>query len=315
MVVVMQPSLLVALCWSATLASQEVAHIPLGNHLQAIDDTLTRWANLTKRANEIAPADIPTHAWHALAFAAHGSTLRSGPYKNELKTLAVNLKLIMDKPKRPAKGDDASGREDRLAALLGLARIKVEARSRLLDRSLDSGWQDFHAELVKQSAAPLSVREAALLTMLARTMRSTKWPEYEKQARQLAAQAIANTKPGRDKLADAVRHELTRLAGKTPPTDLTLALCWPADPLSAPFHAFFAAFVTRTLPPDVRERKWNSVQRLIKAREDDLLWPSVDGIDREHSSAMIAAVLGMSHEPDGFAPKKPKAKAGGAAWR
>lgn len=179
-----------------------------------------------------------------------------------------------------------------------VARAQTEANLRLLRRTLEQGWSNVRAKFHSEDAAPVTAREAALLVMFAHTMQLIHRLQFQEQALQLASDGIAAIPEGRDKLADAVRHQLDRIRGDEQPDNLTRALSWPGDIVREPFQAAFAAFVTRTLTPVARAQKWQEIEPWISIRATDGMWDVPAKQDRDVTTAMVLATLGMCHEPE-----------------
>ncbi|MCK5940847.1 MAG: hypothetical protein KAI24_02660 [Planctomycetes bacterium] len=303
---------LAGLAWLAAAASSQQAPVErsLGNRVVAIERTLLQ-LGAHVRATPAAQRDVADTAWLALCFSANGANMRMGHHKHPLRERIAWLRRGLDERSEPHVVGEATPREAHLLALLAVARTHVESDYKLLQRAVQGGWRDVRAKFTAPSAPPPTADEAALLVMFAETAQHTKWPGFGPEALDLARGAVAAIPRGRDKLADAVRHQLERLAGTPHPPDLTLAMCWPGDVVQAPKHAFFAAFVTRSLPPTFRRQQWAAIERVIANRADDGFWDVPDQLDRCTGAAIVAAVLGISHEPDGFAPKRPQQGGGG----
>lgn len=315
------PSLLASLLPTIALAAFATAQDPdavrrigddklytLGKNCVALADTLAQIATKVEQSPN-RYRNLELGAWQALALDAHGANLRYGHRKDAFRKLIAWLRMGMQPNQTPTTVDENTPRELHLLATFAVARAQRESDYKLLQRAVQGGWSDVRDKFTRDGAAPATSREAALLVMFAQTMQQWRWPRFEIEAIQIATDAVTAIPPGRDKLADAVRHQLERLTGTEHPADLTIAICWPGDVARDPFQAVFAAFVTRSLPPKVRERQWQSVEPWISVRAKDGLWDVPGDGDRNLLAARILAVIGMSHEPKGFVefePKQPK---------
>jgi len=277
----------------------------LGHDVKALAGTLD--------AIETSVNDMPNRyrklelaAWRALALDANGANMRYGPRKAAFKRLVAWLRMGTLPDHNPKTLDEDTPRELHLLAVFVVARAQIESNYKLLLKSVEGGWVDVRRKFLTEGAAPVTVREAALLVMFAHTVQRSKWPRFQTEATKLASEAIEKIPRGRDKLADAVRHQLERRAGTDHPAALTLATCWPGDVVRDPLHAFFAAFVTRMLPPKARAQQWQVVEPWISVRAKDGIWDVPGDQDRDITAAMVLATIGMCHEPEGFEPSTHK---------
>lgn len=278
---------------------------------QEVKELATTLDAVEKSANETPDRDrkLELVAWRALALDANGANMRYGPRKTTLKRLVSWLRMSMQPGHHLRTVDADTPRELHLLAVFVVARAQTEANYRLLQRALEQGWVDVRAKFHSEGAAPVTAREAALLVMFAHTMQLSQRRQFQEQALQFASDGIAAIPEGRDKLADAVRHQLDRIRGEKHPEDLTLALSWPGDIVREPFQAAFAAFVTRTLTPEAHAQKWQEIEPWISIRSTDGMWDAPAKQDRDVTTAMVLATLGMCHEPE--QPEQPEQQDGG----
>jgi hypothetical protein len=95
--------------------------------------------------------------------------------------------------------------------------------------------------------------------------------------------------------------------GAPHPIELTHAVCWPGNLMAEPLHAFVGAFTMRAQPECVRASHWPRIEPLLSKRQANNCWPKTANYDEATTTAMLLAVMGMSH-PDGAKDARAKAK-------
>lgn len=239
------------------------------------------------------PAPI---AWAMLALAANGNTLRTGPQRDLLKQLTMDLRALRTPESTLRTSALEHAREETLLATFALAQVCVSSQYRLLLQDVRVTAAATHRMFTEDGAQPASAREIALLAMASTCMGETFAAAGDDLLR-VAIDAIDKLPTGRDRFVDAVRHLVSLARGEQFPADLTVALCAPAELEADPLHTAVAAFVMRRTPLVQRARQHERLRGLLARRRPDGLWPAADGEPEDARlvrSAMLAAAIGMT---------------------
>ncbi len=253
------------------------------------------------RAHVVATADadrtVAGSAWLMQAFLATGSTMRSGPSRNELKLLAVWLRGVQAEDGRFAPGGVPCSRGDQVLAAMAVCELYTLSNYALLKPTWVRAANAAAAAFEAPDALPAEAQEAALLALLAN---GVEWASERDLAKRLRhpAQPVADACiVGPRRRDDAARHLARQLLGATEPADLTAALVWPPDLGADPLHAFLAV---HALTPHRAQlaRYLEPLNRLAAMRAapagDGVLWPAAAGFDAVVTSAMLTMVLSQA---------------------
>lgn len=289
----------------------------LGSPTPQLRDTVAALAKQVDNQEK----SLETATWRLFAFTGAGNTMRNGPHNDAMKAqLLVLLPRATPKPTSPPPKLLPLTRAARVLANLAVLRSHIEANYKLLVRYVDWGMPYVLEDFVGEDKAPPTATETVYLALFADALLvSGRWPEEGQKILTLAREGAARLKPGTDRFHDAIRHFVALVAQeKEIDPELTTALCWPADPLKAPLHAWLGAYTLRFMPPNVRAAQWPYIERLLQKREKDHLWPAATGLDRKRTAAMMTAIVGMSYgksgaEPYGWTP--PAKDKDDSAWR
>jgi hypothetical protein len=275
--------------------------VTLGNYVPELHSTALTLAAVVV---DTQPFDrtVADTAWQALAFAGMGSGMRSGYQKREFKTLIIWLCREQD---ALTKAPDAQfpNRLHRLLMALVFTRAGLDANHKILSGVIEEGLKTAMPRFEEKGATPPTTEETVLLAMLAQSLKGSEFARQQKQFLDLAKRGAAIAPRTKTRLHAAARHYVELVAGTPHPPELTIANCWPDEPLANPLHAWLGAFAVRLLPASVRKAHWQRVAPLIEQRPATGLWPGVGKRDSLRTSAMMLAVVGMC------APKAPLPKA------
>lgn len=242
--------------------------------------------------------DVADAAWHVLMLCAARETLRSGPHKNTIKTVAAWLRSVQDDAGRFAPNGEPCGRSAQLLAALAIATAQRDANYRLL---LPTATKAMTAALAAARAEPeLPCEEVVLVAMLLDPLRTLHGADSMPvaTAMDVATRGLAGLPLGRSRRIDAAAHLTRLLLGDSPPPDLTVALCWPGNLRADPWHAVFGALAVRRLGDAACRAQWPLAQQILAARDEAGLWPAAPGLTQSTTTAMLAAALALVHVPE-----------------
>lgn len=288
-----------------------------GIYLPVLVETLTQVANEVNRTKSL-DRNIATAAWQLLALCCSGSSMRSGGHKDQIKTLVVWLRdHLVAANAVPVEDTDVS-RTDQTVATLAILRSYLDSQYRLLTKVIDRNLQIVLDRYQQQGAAPPTTEEAILLAIMTDWLEQTEWLQERAGTLALAQLGAAATAAGKSRLHDAATHLVQLQQGVAHPIELTNAICWPGNLMAEPLHAFVGAFTMRAQSESIRASHWPRIEPLLSKRQANHYWPKTDNYDEATTTAMLLAVMGMSH-PDGAKDSRAKARRSGDspqhAWR
>jgi hypothetical protein len=236
-------------------------------------------------------------SWQMLAFLASGSTLRSGPHREELKSLSKWLHGAQAEDGWHTAGGERCARPDQ--ALVAYATCNAGTLS-TYPPVLRRAQQASRALLVafaRPAAAPATAEEAALLALLAQAQQlAGQDAVLTTQLQQLAHRQTGPLVFGQTRRADAALHLAQQLLGRDHGADLTAARTWPAELAADPLHAWFAVCALAPHREQLLQRA-ESFERLASAREQPAgaVWPAAADCDQGTTTALLATVLATAN--------------------
>lgn len=245
-------------------------------------------------------------AWHAeptgitmaaamLAFLENGSTMRSGPYRLQVKELA---RLLSDRGPAPPACEPLL---PRLLAAIAMHQAAMLSNYQPLEGPTAAWITAVSLQASDPARPPLSPEEHCLLRLLVRELdwhRSTAEPDAKAAVRD----ARVAFRLGASRRADAAHFLARSLAGEAIPDDLLLAMTWPADATADPLHTWFAVVALCTVAKPRRDVLLPQLDRLVAARvpagaaEHAGTWAPAGDFDRLTTTALFTMCLGIANQ-------------------
>lgn len=303
-----------------------VSAIPaLGHPEPAVAEMLTTMGRELGEVEQATVDTLPSLAWFGLAGNANGSSLRSGPLVAPLRQCTATLRTLLDAGGGERPMLHQISRADAALCSFAFAQNCVSSDYKLLHKTVRTCCEAVIERFTETEAPPANAEELALLAMTTRALAELRAFEQERdELLAIVVEGAAALPRGEQRFPDAVRHYVEllrhRLGDQDPATrpapELTVAMCWPADPLANPLHAWLGAFAVRDLPTRFLRQQRTAAQQLLAARGAHGRWPTRDGEHPMRKAAMLAGVLGMTAppaQPESGEPDAP-GKRGGDPW-
>lgn len=255
------------------------------------------------QANATADADrrVGPTAWTLLALLADGSTMRTGPHKDPIRRLAAWLKSVQDESGRftaPA----ASSRTDQLVATLAVAEAGTLSNYTLLKPIATRGTLGIESLMLGAVAQPPTPEDFIASILVARGAPSrSDGATSQERCDKVLAHARAAMVLGPVRRTDAALHLDELLQGKVHPPELTVARCWPGNPLADPLHTLVGTLaVIRTgMHQQARTAHFDTLAPLVAARATEGgqagTWEPAAGFDRTATTAMHTITLVLAN--------------------
>jgi hypothetical protein len=274
--------------------------VPLGGNVRQTRFDLAptfAWLAVPEREAQLA-ATPEGLAFLLLGWLANGSTMRSGPDKDRIRTRVANLRDRLQ-PDGTFRGfEQPPTRREQLLLTLAIedafARSNYQLLRPLVERAAATCITMARAE------PALPAEEFALLACLAERLARHAAPLVDRAAECRAAAVAARvglafrTSPR----ADAAMHLGDRLLGRELAPATRFDSCWPANPGADPLHTWFAVLATATDDAATLARITGSLDKLLTVRTgagaDAGCWPATGGLDAARSTAMLAAALAQA---------------------
>lgn len=299
-----EPVLAGALFAAASLHGQEPLWIgleystqPLGHRVAEIEQAL-----LDLSGAAAGDDDVRATAWLTLAWNANGTTLRTGPHRRELKDRVTHLRRLLGDTGRGVEALGDRTREEVALLALAFAQTCLSVDYKLLYRNVRICVAEAVRRAEAADAPAPTVEEVALLAMCVRVLSDDDSFAPQRDALlAIVTDAVRRLPRGEDRFVDAVRHyaSIAQRRAADPSAKVsdparTVAMCWPADALANPLHAWLGAFAVRDLDARIRQQQHTAARQLLAARGPDELWHTRDDPLAIRTTAMLAGVLGMT---------------------
>jgi hypothetical protein len=266
-----------------------------------LDSTLKLLAAKTKALGEANEFTIERASWLAQAFMASGSTLRAGPYRDQLKTIAVWLRGIQYESGQFMVGGKPCSRAEQLLATGALTECSAISQYTLLVPVCRKAAETVCGDLEAAEAAPVTAKEFVLLALLAeqlpRINRGSQ--DLADRCRELANQARTRLRAGKERRADAALHLGAMLLETQFPPELIVAKTSPANPTADPLHTWYGALALRRTDPKTWQAETANLSKLIAVRttdgDDAGSWPAAAGFDQVTTTAILATVIALAN--------------------
>lgn len=273
-----------------------------------LDSTLKFLAAKTKALGEANEFTIERASWLAQAFMASGSTLRTGPYRDQLKTIVVWLRSMQAESGQFVVGGKACSRAEQLLAACALTECTAISKYTLMVPLCRKAAAAACADLEAAEAAPVTAEEFVLLALLADQLprMNASSNDLADRCRELANQARTKLRGGKERRADAALHLGAMLQETQFPPELTIAKTSPANPTADPLHTWYGALALRRTDPKTWQTETANLSKLIAVRttdgDDAGSWPAAAGFDQVTTTAMLATVIALANR-DPFAER------------
>jgi len=266
-----------------------------------LDSTLKFLAAQTKILGTANKFTIERASWLAQAFMASGSTMRSGPYRDQLKSIATWLRGVQSESGQFVVGGKACSRAEQLLATSALTECATISQYTLLARVCSGAAEAVRGDLEAAEATSVTAEEFVLLALLAEQL-----PRMNRSANDLAdrCRAVANQartklRAGKERRADAALHLGAMLLETQFPPELTVAKTSPANPTADPLHTWYGALALRRTDPKTWQAETANLIKLLAVRttdgEDAGSWPAAAGFDQVTTTAILATVIALAN--------------------